>query len=159
MPSAMAAAAGESGEGPALPEEAEPWLEQPLTGETARLRSNRSMEGSRGLSRLTGQKAEPPWGVKFTLLGSGQEEMKAGLGWRGALVSSHTRTFSQPSGGSLWKQQLLLGRGEEESSRGSERSASLWEEHGDRRHISALSSTPRSKSTGRSSESGGEVER
>lgn len=83
--SAMAAEAGESGEGPTLLEEAVPWLEQPPTGETARLRSNRSTEGSRGLRRLTGQKAEPPWGVKFTLLRSGQEEMRAGLGWCGAL--------------------------------------------------------------------------
>lgn len=55
------------------------WLEQPSTGETARLRNNRSMEGRRGLSRLTGQNAEPPWGVKLILLGSGQEEMTAGF--------------------------------------------------------------------------------
>lgn len=55
------------------------WLKQPSAGETARLRNNRSMEGRRGLRRLTGQKAEPPWGVKFILLGSGQEEMTAGL--------------------------------------------------------------------------------
>lgn len=58
------------------------------------------------------------------------------------LVSSHTRTFSQPSGGSLWKQQLLLGPGEEEMSRGRERSASIWEENGDRRDVSALSVNP-----------------
>lgn len=31
------------------------------------------MEGSRGFRRLTGQKAEPPCGVKLTLLGSGQD--------------------------------------------------------------------------------------
>lgn len=54
-------------------------LRQPSAGETARLRNNRSMEGRRGFKRLTGQKAEPPWGVKFILLGSGQEEMTAGL--------------------------------------------------------------------------------
>lgn len=29
-------------------------------------------------------------------------------------ASSHTRTRSQPSGGSRWKEQVLLGRGEEE---------------------------------------------
>lgn len=58
-----------------------PGLEQPPVGEMVRLRNNASMEGSRGLRRLTGQKAEPPWGVKFTLLGSGQEEIKAGLSW------------------------------------------------------------------------------
>lgn len=62
-----------------------PWPEQPLAGEIARLQNNRSIEGKRGLRRLTGQKAEPPWGVKFTLLGSGQEEMRAGWGRRGAL--------------------------------------------------------------------------
>lgn len=58
-----------------------PGLEQPPVGEMVRLRNNAFMEGSRGLRRLTGQKAEPPWGVKFTLLGSGQEEIKAGLSW------------------------------------------------------------------------------
>lgn len=63
----------------------EPWLEQPPAGETVRLRNNRSMEGSSGLRRLTGQKAEPPWGVKFTLLGSGQDEMRVGLSWCGVL--------------------------------------------------------------------------
>ena len=63
----------------------DPWLEQLPAGETVRLRNNRSMEGSSGLRRLTGQKAEPPWGVKFTLLGSGQEEMKVGLSWCGEL--------------------------------------------------------------------------
>lgn len=47
--------------------------EQPVTGETDRPRNNKSMEGRRGFRRLTGQKAEPPCGVKFTLLGSGQE--------------------------------------------------------------------------------------
>lgn len=62
-----------------------PWLEQLPAGEMVRLRNNRSMEGSRGLRRLTGQKAEPPWGVKFTLLGSGQDEMRAGLSWWGVL--------------------------------------------------------------------------
>lgn len=61
------------------------WLEQQPAGETERLQNNRSMEGSRGLRRLTGQKAEPPWGLKFTLLGSGQEEMRAGLSWCGVL--------------------------------------------------------------------------
>lgn len=69
------------------------------------------------------------------------------------LVSSQTRTFSQPSGGSLWKQQLLLGPGEEEMSKGRERSASLWEENGDRRHVSAPSVNPennRQKSVSRS---------
>lgn len=55
------------------------------------------------------------------------------------LVSSQTRIFSQPSGGSLWKQQLLLGPGEEEISRGGGASVSFWEENGDRGHISALS--------------------
>lgn len=85
---AAAAAAGGSGGAARLPEdvawqEPVPWLEQLPAGETARLRNSRSMEGSRGLRRLTGQKAEPPWGVKFTLLGSGQEEMRAGLScWR-----------------------------------------------------------------------------
>lgn len=54
-------------------------LKQPSTGDTARLRSSRSIEGRRGLRRLTGQNAEPPWGVKFILLGSGQEEMTAGF--------------------------------------------------------------------------------
>lgn len=76
----MTAAAGGSGGAPRAPEsvvwqELVPWVE------TVRLRNNRSMEGSRGLRRLTGQKAEPPWGVKFTLLGSGQEETRAGLFW------------------------------------------------------------------------------
>lgn len=116
-----------------------PWLEQLPTGETARLQNKRSIEGNKGLRRLTGQKAEPPWEVKFTLLGSGQEEMRAGLGWCAALVSSHTLTFSQPSGGSLWKQQLLFSPGEEEISRGRDRSASLWEEKGDRKDVSVLS--------------------
>lgn len=73
-----------------LPEEVawqglDPWLEQLPPGETARLRNNMSMEGSSGFRRLTGQKAEPPWGVKFTLLGSGQDEMRAGFDWRGEL--------------------------------------------------------------------------
>ena len=85
-----AVVAGASGAATLLPEdvawqELVPWLEQLPAGETARLRNNRSMEGRRGFRRLTGQKAEPPWGVKFTLLGSGQEEMRAGLGWRGVL--------------------------------------------------------------------------
>lgn len=56
-----------------------------------RLRNNRSMEGSRGLRRLTGQKAEPPWGVKFTLLGSGQEEMRVGFSWRRVLRKRNKR--------------------------------------------------------------------
>lgn len=157
-------AAVEEGSGGAarLPEdvvwqELVPWLKQLPAGETARLRNNRSMEGSSGLRRLTGQKAEPPWGVKFTLLGSGQEEMRAGFGWRGVLVSSQTLTFSQPSGGSLWKQQLLLGPGEDDISRGRDRSASLWEK-GDRRHISALSVKPWCGSRGASSELGGVME-
>lgn len=68
-----------------------PWFEQPPAGETVRPRNNRSMEGSRGLRRLTGQKAEPPWGVKFTLLGSGQEEMKAGLSCCGVLQDERKR--------------------------------------------------------------------
>lgn len=67
---------------------------------------------------------------------------------RSYLVSSHTRTFSQPSGGSLWKQQLLLGPGEDEMSRGSERSASVWQGKGDRTHTSALSVTPENKEGG-----------
>lgn len=151
-------------EGPArLPEdvawqELVPWLEQLPAGETARLRNNRSMEGSRGLRRLTGQKAEPPWGVKFTLFGSGQEEMRVGLEWRGVLVSSQTLTFSQPSGGSLWKQQLLFGPGEDDMSRGRERSASFWQENGDRRHISALSVRPWCRSRAVSSVLDGGVE-
>lgn len=37
-----------------------PWLEQLPVGEMVRLRNNMSMEGSKGLRRLTGQKAEPP---------------------------------------------------------------------------------------------------
>lgn len=53
------------------------------------------------------------------------------------LSSSQTLTFSQPSGGSLWKQQLLLRPGDEEISGG--RSASFWEDSGDKRHISLLS--------------------
>lgn len=122
----------------------------------ARLRNSRSIEGSRGLRRLTGQKADPPWEVKFTLLGSGQEEMRAGLGWRSVLISSHTLTFSQPSGGSLWKQQLLLGPGEQEISRGREGSASFWEQNEDRRQVSAPSVNP-CTSRGVSSELGGEV--
>lgn len=73
-----------------LPEDAAwkelvPWLEQLPVGDTARLRNSRSIEGSRGLRRLTGQKAEPPWGVKFTLFGSGHEETGVGLDWSGAL--------------------------------------------------------------------------
>lgn len=62
-----------------LVQEVGSWLKQPSTGDTARLRNNRSIEGRRGLRRLTGQNAEPPWGVKFILLGSGQEEMTAGF--------------------------------------------------------------------------------
>lgn len=83
----MDAASG--GEG--LPAADEPWqepdpgLERPPVGETLRLRNNMSMEGSKGFRRLTGQKAEPPWGVKFTLLGSGQEEIKAGFSLSGVL--------------------------------------------------------------------------
>lgn len=144
--------------GPAWPLELVPWLEQLPTGETARLRNSRSMEGSNGFKRLTGQKAEPPWGVKFTLLGSGQEEMRAGLGRCGALISSQTLTFSQPSGGSLWKQQLLLGPGEDDISRGMERSASFWDENGDRRHISVPSVKPWCSSGVTSSETVGDVE-
>lgn len=70
---------------------AEPWpepdpgLERSPVGETLRLRNNMSMEGSKGFRRLTGQKAEPPWGVKFTLLGSGQDEIKAGMTLGGVL--------------------------------------------------------------------------
>ncbi|TNN46757.1 hypothetical protein EYF80_043042 [Liparis tanakae] len=84
------AAEGGSGGAARLPKDAawqalDSWPEQLPAGETARLRNNRSMEGCRGCRRLTGQKAEPPWGLKFTLLGSGQEERRAGLGWRGAL--------------------------------------------------------------------------
>lgn len=56
-----------------------------MTGETERLRNRMSMEGRRGLSRLTGQKAEPPWVVKFTLLGSGQDERKEAWPRRGEL--------------------------------------------------------------------------
>lgn len=63
----------------------DPWLERSPVGETLRLRNNMSMEGSKGFRRLTGQKAEPPWGVKFTLFGSGQEEIKAGLSLSGVL--------------------------------------------------------------------------
>lgn len=37
-----------------------PGLERPPVGEMVRLRNNASMEGSKGLRRLTGQKAEPP---------------------------------------------------------------------------------------------------
>lgn len=62
-----------------LVQELASWLKQPSTGDTARLRNSRSIEGRRGLRRLTGQNAEPPWGVKFILLGSGQEEMTAGF--------------------------------------------------------------------------------
>lgn len=51
---------------------------QPVTGETDRPRKSRSMEGRRGLRRLTGQKAEPPCGVKLTLLGSGQDGCRRG---------------------------------------------------------------------------------
>lgn len=47
------------------------------------------------------------------------------------LVSSQTLTFSQPSGGSLWKQQLLFGPGDEDISSGMENSASLCEDKGD----------------------------
>lgn len=70
-----------------------PRLEQPPVGEMVRLRNSASMEGSRGLRRLTGQKAEPPWGVKFTLLGSGQEEIKAGLSWCEELEEEKKKSF------------------------------------------------------------------
>lgn len=85
-----AGAAAGLGEEARLPEEAVwqelvPWFEQIPAGEPVRLRNSRSMEGSRGLRRLTGQKAEPPWGVKFTLFGSGQEETMACFSWRGEL--------------------------------------------------------------------------
>lgn len=155
----MDAASG--GEG--LPAADEPWqepdpgLERPPVGETLRLRNNMSMEGSKGFRRLTGQKAEPPWGVKFTLLGSGQEEIKAGFSLSGVLVSSQTRTFSQPSGGSLWKQQLLLGPGEDDIS--TEVSPSLWEENGDWRHVSTLPIDPWCMSSGASSEVCGMTDR
>lgn len=66
-----------------------PWFEQLPAG--TKLRNNRSTEGSRGLRRLTRQKAEPPWGVKFILLGSGQEEMRAGLFRGGALQNEKRR--------------------------------------------------------------------
>lgn len=59
----------------------EAWPGQPVTGETDRPRKRRSMEGSRGFRRLTGQKAEPPWGVKLTLLGSGQDGWRTGSSW------------------------------------------------------------------------------
>lgn len=70
----------------------EPGLERSPVGETLRLRNNMSMEGSKGFRRLTGQKAEPPWGVKFTLLGSGQEEIKAGLSLSGVLEGEEERS-------------------------------------------------------------------
>ena len=44
---------------------------QPVTGETVRPRKRRSIEGRRGLRRLTGQKAEPPWGGEVDLVGVG----------------------------------------------------------------------------------------
>lgn len=72
------AMAGSRGAG-VLVQQVGSWLKQPSTGDTARLRNNRSIEGRRGSRRLTGQNAEPPWGVKFILLGSGQEEMTAGF--------------------------------------------------------------------------------
>lgn len=68
-----------------------PWFEQLPDGETERLRNNRSIEGSSGLRRLTGQKAEPPWVVKLTLLGSGQEEIRAGFCSRGTLKRNERR--------------------------------------------------------------------
>lgn len=148
---------GGSGGAAGLPEDVA-WFEPLPAGETERLRNNSSIEGSSGLRRLTGQKAEPPWGVKLTLLGSGQEEMRAGLGLRGVLISSLARTLSQPSGGSLWKQQLLFGPGEEEMCRGSRSSASFWEDNGDRRHNSALSVNPWCRSRGASAELDWEVQ-
>lgn len=56
MPAVAAVAVGSGGAW----QELVPWLEQLPAGETARLRNNMSMEGSSGLRRLTGQKAEPP---------------------------------------------------------------------------------------------------
>lgn len=63
----------------------EAWPGQPVTGDTDRPRKRRSMEGRRGFRRLTGQKAEPPWGVKLTLLGSGQDAWRRGSSWQAAL--------------------------------------------------------------------------
>lgn len=63
----------------------EVWPGQPVTGETDRPRKRRSMEGRRGFRRLTGQKAEPPWGVKLTLLGSGQDGWRKGSSWQADL--------------------------------------------------------------------------
>lgn len=63
----------------------EAWPEQPVTGDTDRPRKRRSMEGSRGFRRLTGQKAEPPWGVKLTLLGSGQDGWRRVSSWQADL--------------------------------------------------------------------------
>lgn len=62
------------------------------------------------------------------MFGSGQEETRGGLGCCGDFTSSQAVTFSQPSGGSLRKQQLVLGSGEEFGSAGS--SPSLWRERG-----------------------------
>lgn len=58
------------------------WPGQPVTGETDRPRKSRSMEGRRGFRRLTGQKAEPPCGVKLTLLGSGQDGCSEASSWQ-----------------------------------------------------------------------------
>lgn len=58
------------------------WPGQPVTGETDRPRKSRSMDGRRGFRRLTGQKAEPPWGVKLTLLGSGQDGCSKASSWQ-----------------------------------------------------------------------------
>lgn len=72
----------------------EAWPGQPVTGETDRPRKRRSMEGRRGFRRLTGQKAEPPWGVKLTLLGSGQDGWRRGSSWQADLRVKRWREWS-----------------------------------------------------------------
>lgn len=64
-----------------------------MTGETDRPRKRRSMEGRRGFRRLTGQKAEPPWGVKLTLLGSGQDGWRRDSSWQEDLEVQRMRVI------------------------------------------------------------------
>lgn len=158
--------------------EGEAWSEQPVTGDTDRPRKRRSMEGSRGFRRLTGQKAEPPCGVKLTLFGSGQDGWRRGSSWHADLeikkgfiiktlpptqshshvspsvpyeVSSQTWMRSQPSGGSRWKEKVLFGRGEDEQGcvRGSSSAKDGRGVAGDRHRVSQSTSSAETGSAAR----------
>ena len=97
------------------------------------------MEGSRGLRRLTGQKAEPPWGVKLTLLGSGQLACATGSPVDADLVTEGWRESGSRRSGER------EGEGEKEGERREgegERRRREREEEGETRVISGCEHPP-----------------